>query len=106
MLTPLFGLLLFRMRVAREVWAGVVLAVVGLAMLSGVPVGSPGGNLLVLAGTAAYSLQIVMVERYASRYDAIALVLVEMRAASSAFSRSRSRSASSRCRAAGRCGER
>ena len=77
-LTPLFGLLLFRTRVSLEVWAGVVLAVVGLAMLSGVPVGSPGGNLLVLASTAAQALQILMVERYASRYDAIALVLVEM----------------------------
>jgi len=77
-LTPLFGLLLFRTRVSLEVWAGVVLAIVGLALLSGVPVGSPGGNLLVLASTAAQALQIVMVERYASRYDAIALVLVEM----------------------------
>ena len=77
-LTPLFGLLLFRTRVSREVWAGVVLAVVGLAMLSGVPVGSPGGNLLVLASTGAQALQILMVERYASRYDAIALVLVEL----------------------------
>ena len=77
-LTPLFGLLLFRTRVSLEVWAGVVLAVVGLAMLSGVPVGSPGGNLLVLASTGAQALQILMVERYASRYDAIALVLVEL----------------------------
>jgi hypothetical protein len=66
-LTPLFGLLLFRTRVGLEVWAGVVLAVVGLAMLSGVPVGSSGGNLLVLASTAAQALQILMVERYASR---------------------------------------
>ena len=77
-LTPLFGLLLFRTRVSLAVWAGVALAVVGLAMLSGVPVGSSGGNLLVLASTAAQALQILMVERYASRYDAIALVLVEM----------------------------
>ena len=77
-LTPLFGLLLFRTRVGLEVWAGVVLAVVGLAMLSGVHVGSTGGDLLVLASTAAQALQILMVERYASRYDAIALVLVEM----------------------------
>src|SRR3954449_5074778 len=74
-LTPLFGLLLFRTRLALQVWAGVALAVVGLAMLAGVPVGEPGGNLLVLASTAAQALQIVMVERYARRYDAIALVL-------------------------------
>jgi drug/metabolite transporter (DMT)-like permease len=77
-LTPLFGLLLFRTRVGLEVWLGVALAVVGLAMLSGVQVGAPGGNLLVLASTAAQALQIVMVERYAPRYDAVALTLVQM----------------------------
>jgi drug/metabolite transporter (DMT)-like permease len=84
-LTPLFGLLLFRTRVSLEVWAGVVLALVGLAMLSGVDVGSPGGDLLVLASTAAQALQILMVERYASRYDAIALVLVELGACFAGF---------------------
>jgi drug/metabolite transporter (DMT)-like permease len=49
-------------------------------MLSGVHVGEPGGNLLVLASTAAQALQIVMVERYAPRYDAVALTLVQMAA--------------------------
>ena len=63
-----------------EVWAGVVLAVVGLAMLTGVEIGAPGGDLLVLASAAAQALQIVMLERVASRYDAIALTLVEMAA--------------------------
>jgi drug/metabolite transporter (DMT)-like permease len=77
-LTPLFGLALFRTRVGLEVWLGVVLAVTGLAMLSGVHVGSSGGNFLVLASTGAQALQIVMVERYAPRYDAIALTLVQM----------------------------
>jgi drug/metabolite transporter (DMT)-like permease len=79
-LTPIFGLALFRTRVGREVWLGVALAVAGLAMLSGVHVGSTGGDLLVLASTAAQALQIVMVERYATRYDAIALTFVEMAA--------------------------
>jgi drug/metabolite transporter (DMT)-like permease len=32
----------------------------------------------VLAGAAVYSLQIVLMERYAPRYDAIAFTLVEM----------------------------
>ncbi|HSS81217.1 MAG TPA: DMT family transporter [Gaiellaceae bacterium] len=77
-LTPLFGLLLFRTRVGLEVWAGAVLAVVGLALLSGVEIGSPVGDLLVLASAAAQALQILMVERYARRYDAIALTLVQM----------------------------
>jgi drug/metabolite transporter (DMT)-like permease len=84
-LTPIFGLLLFRTRVAVEVWLGVMLSVVGLAMLSGVHVGSTAGDLLVLASTAAQALQIVMVERYANRYDAIALTLVEMSTCCLAF---------------------
>jgi drug/metabolite transporter (DMT)-like permease len=84
-LTPLFGLLLFRTRVGLEVWAGVVLAVVGLAMLTGVEIGAPGGDLLVLASAAAQALQIVMLERVASRYDAIALTLVEMAACFAGF---------------------
>jgi drug/metabolite transporter (DMT)-like permease len=77
-LTPLFGLVLFRTRVGLEVWLGVVLSVAGLAMLSGVHVGSTAGDVLVLASTSAQALQIVMVERYANRYDAIALTFVEM----------------------------
>jgi drug/metabolite transporter (DMT)-like permease len=77
-LTPLFGLVLFRTRVGLEVWLGVALSVVGLGLLSGVHVGSTAGDGLVLASTSAQALQIVMVERYASRYDAIALTLVEM----------------------------
>jgi drug/metabolite transporter (DMT)-like permease len=77
-LTPVFGLAIFRTVVAVEVWVGVVFALAGLAMLSGVPVGSPGGNLLVLASAAAQALQIVAIERYARRYDAIALTLVQM----------------------------
>jgi drug/metabolite transporter (DMT)-like permease len=79
-LTPLFGLLLFRTGVGLEVWLGVALAVTGLAMLSGVQVGSTAGDALVLASTSAQALQIVMVERYATRHDAIALTLVEMAA--------------------------
>ena len=47
--------LLFRTRVGGAVWVGVALAVVGLAMLSGVGAGDPLGDLLVLLGSAAYS---------------------------------------------------
>jgi drug/metabolite transporter (DMT)-like permease len=76
--TPLFGLALFRTAVAVEVWLGVVFALAGLAMLSGVPAGAPGGNLLVLGSAAVQALQILAVERYAHRHDAIALTLVQM----------------------------
>jgi drug/metabolite transporter (DMT)-like permease len=77
-LTPLLALALFRVRVAPTAWAGVALATVGLALLSGIHGGSVAGDLLVLAGSAVYSLQIVLMERFAPRYDAIAFTLVEM----------------------------
>jgi drug/metabolite transporter (DMT)-like permease len=77
-LTPLIALALFRARVGPRVWAGVALATIGLALLAGIHGGSALGDLLVLAGAAVYSLQIVLMERYAPRYDAIAFTLVEM----------------------------
>src|SRR5918992_1410628 len=40
---------------------------------------------LVLASTAAQALQIVMVERYAQRYDPVALTFVEMLVAAAGF---------------------
>jgi drug/metabolite transporter (DMT)-like permease len=83
--TPLLGLLLFRTRVGRAVWLGVALAVAGLALLSGVGAGDPAGDLLVLAGSAAYSLQIALMERYAPRYDPVAFTQAEMMAAFGGF---------------------
>jgi len=77
-LTPLLALALFRVRVGAAAWIGVSLATVGLALLSGVHQGSALGDLLVLAGSAVYSLQIVLMERYAPRYDPTAFTLVEM----------------------------
>jgi drug/metabolite transporter (DMT)-like permease len=84
-LTPLFALILFRARIGLAAWGGVVLATAGLAMLSGIHAGSLGGDLLVLAAAAVYSLQIVLMERYAPRYDALAFTFVEMAAAFSGF---------------------
>jgi len=77
-LTPLLALVLFRQATAAVVWIGAGLAVIGFALLSGIDVGAPTGDLLVLASAFATALQILMVERYASRHDAVALTLVEM----------------------------
>ena len=77
-LTPLLALFLFRQSTAAVVWIGAALAVTGFALLSGIDVGAPTGDLLVLASAFATALQILMVERYASRHDALALTLVEM----------------------------
>jgi drug/metabolite transporter (DMT)-like permease len=83
--TPLLGLVLFRTRIPRELWLAVGLAIVGLAMLSGVPESSATGDLLVLASAVAQALQIVMVERYANRYDVFALTFVEVAVACVVF---------------------
>src|SRR5215217_782237 len=80
-LTPVFGYVLFRICAPREVWLGVALAVLGLAMLSGVAAGSTAGDLLVLAGAALYALQIALMERFAPRYDPLAFTTAEMAAA-------------------------
>jgi drug/metabolite transporter (DMT)-like permease len=84
-LTPLLALVLFRQSTAAVVWIGAALAVIGFALLSGIDVGAPTGDLLVLASAFATALQILMVERYASRHDAVALTLVEMATASLGF---------------------
>lgn len=76
--TPLIALALFGTRVPLALWAGVVLAVVGLLLLNGAPGGSTTGNALVLASALAAALQIVALERYAPRYDPRALTFLQM----------------------------
>lgn len=85
-LTPVFALLLFRARIGAAVWVGVVLATVGLALLAGVHRGAAAGDLLVLGGAAAFAVQIVLLERFAPRFDALAFTLVEMLAVAAGFS--------------------
>jgi drug/metabolite transporter (DMT)-like permease len=80
-LTPLIALVLLRSPIGAPAWVGVGLSVVGLGMLSGIHAGSVGGDLLVLGGAAVYSLQIVLMERFAPRFDPLAFTLVEMAAA-------------------------
>jgi drug/metabolite transporter (DMT)-like permease len=83
--TPLAAVVLLRVRVPLVVWAGVGLATAGLALLSGVGGGDALGDLLVLLGSAAYSVQIALMERYAPRYDPLAFTFVEMLAAFAGF---------------------
>ena len=84
--TPLLALVLFRERIGAAAWLGVALSVAGLAMLSGIHAGSATGDALVLAASAVYSLQIVLLERVTRRLDPVALTFVEMLAACAAFS--------------------
>jgi drug/metabolite transporter (DMT)-like permease len=77
-LTPLLAFACFRLEIGRAAWGGVVLATAGLGLLAGVRGGATDGDLLVLGAAAVYSLQIVLMERYAPRYDALAFTMVEM----------------------------
>jgi drug/metabolite transporter (DMT)-like permease len=83
--TPLLALFLFRARIGRAVWLGVLLSVAGLGLLTGVGAGDTAGDLLVLGGSAVYSLQIVLMERFAPRYDPVAFTQAEMLAAFAGF---------------------
>jgi drug/metabolite transporter (DMT)-like permease len=83
--TPLLGLALFRTPIPRSLWTGVAFALIGLALLSGVPQGSGRGDLLVLISAFVQAFHIVMVERYANRFDVFALTFVQVAAAAVAF---------------------
>jgi drug/metabolite transporter (DMT)-like permease len=77
-LTPLLALALFRTPVPALAWAGVVLSLAGLLMLSGTPGGSVLGNALVLGNAVMQSFQIVAIGRFAPRYDPRALTFLQM----------------------------
>jgi drug/metabolite transporter (DMT)-like permease len=77
-LTPLGAALLLRSRVPASAWAAVLLATIGLALLSlhGLSVGY--GELLTLGCAAAFALHIVGLGRWASSYDAFGLAVVQL----------------------------
>ena len=83
--TPLLALVLFGTAVPRSLWFGVVLAVLGLLLLSGIPGGSALGNALVLANAVFQSFQITAMERLAPRYDPRALTFLQMATSFVAF---------------------
>ena len=83
--TPILALAVFRTPVPAAAWGGVALALVGLALISGMPGGSVVGNVLVLANAVAQSCQIVAMERFAPRYDARALTFLQMGVACATF---------------------
>lgn len=76
--TPFIALAIFRTPVPRALWLGVICAVAGLLLLSGIPGGSSLGNALVLASALAAALQIVAMERLAPQYDARVLTFLMM----------------------------
>jgi drug/metabolite transporter (DMT)-like permease len=77
-LTPLCALVLFRLRPGRGAWVGAGIATAGLALLSGVNVGSVSGDVLLVLCALVFALEIVFMERYAPGADALAFTFVQM----------------------------
>lgn len=77
-MTPLFAALLLRERLTRGLWLATTLAVVGLALLSGVHAGPSGSRALLLGGAAAFALHIVLTSRFAGRCEVAALTAVQI----------------------------
>ncbi len=77
-LTPLGAALLLGTPPGRTAWLAVGLATVGLGLLSlrGLSIG--GGELLTLLCAAAFALHIVGLGRWASRYDAYGLAVLQL----------------------------
>ena len=77
-LTPVFAALIFRDRIGATGWLGTGLATAGLALLSGVEVGSVEASLLLFGGACSFAFHIVFTSRFAPRYDVAALTLLQM----------------------------
>lgn len=77
-MTPLLALVLLRQRVGLATWVAVAFSAAGFAMLSGIPQGSRTGNALVLVSALLWAAQIVLMERFAPRFDPLILALAEM----------------------------
>ena len=84
-LTPLLATALFGIRLGLATWVGVALALAGLALLSGIDTGELGGDLLVLGAALAFAVHIILLERFAASYDAVAFAGLQMVAAAASL---------------------
>jgi drug/metabolite transporter (DMT)-like permease len=84
-ITPVLATLLYGARLGAAAWIGVGLAAGGLALLSGLDTGRLAGDALVLGAALAFAVHIVLLERVAPRFDAVALAFAQMLAAGAAF---------------------
>jgi drug/metabolite transporter (DMT)-like permease len=80
-IVPVVSAVFLREPPSREVAAGVVLAFVGLVLLSGDDLGSLGfgkGELLTLGCALAFALHIVVLSEVAPKYDTVSLTAVQL----------------------------
>ena len=76
--TPLFAVALFRERPHRVVWPAALLALAGIALLSGGGVAGPSvGDLLTVASACFWALQVVLIARFGAAGRPLALSLAQ-----------------------------
>lgn len=69
----------FRARLTRATWLAVLLAVLGLGVLSLTGLGGTGlGEALTLLGAALYALHIILLDRSSRSMDAVSLAIVQL----------------------------
>jgi drug/metabolite transporter (DMT)-like permease len=79
-LTPLFGWVIYRMKLPWPTWLGVGLALIGLASLSLQPSGGEvmgTGELLTLAGAALYAIHIIATGQWSTHENAMSLTIMQ-----------------------------
>jgi drug/metabolite transporter (DMT)-like permease len=77
-LTPILGVLLMRQRAGWLLWSASAVSLAGLWLLSGASSHPSTGDLVVLAGAFAFAFQILATDRAVRRYDAGALLAVQV----------------------------
>ncbi|QNP55729.1 DMT family transporter [Tessaracoccus defluvii] len=78
-ITPLLMWVAFRARLTRATWLAVLLAVLGLGVLSLTGLGGTGlGEALTLLGAALYALHIILLDRSSRSMDAVSLAIVQL----------------------------
>ena len=76
--TPLIGAVVLRRRVPSTVWVAVVLATVGLGLISLHGLSMGRGELLTVVGAFCFALHIVGLGEWSHRHDAYALAVVQI----------------------------
>lgn len=76
-LVPLLALLVFRESVRWNVWCSIVLAVIGLALLSGLGTGFGPGEWVLLLCALLYAIHILVIDRFSDRTDPVLLSQVQ-----------------------------
>ncbi|MDR6939653.1 DMT family transporter [Arcanobacterium hippocoleae] len=76
--TPLIAALVLHTKMSLKVWSAVLLATVGLGILSLRGFALGWGETLTLAGALMYAIHIILISRYTKNADVIALALIQI----------------------------